>query len=277
VTWLDDLAADDARLGTVFTRIGTFGLIAAVVAGAIGILVVWAFADSMDRSLTVTANAVAAADDTVRLAAETVAVVSESFDTLVPAANLAAGSFEDAAGVIGDTSSVITAEVPAALDAVLAALPAVESAAGIIDAALSALSFFGVDYNPEVPFDEAVAEVAAAIEPLPDQLRAQAEPLDRLATDFEEFGAASAAMSQDLATLQIQLDEASRLLTEYAATATDASLVVSEIQDNLRWQRWLMILAVAIVAVGFAVLQIVPLTLGKRLTTAVGVPGPDES
>lgn len=277
MTWLDDLAADDARLGTVFTRIGTFGLIAAVVAGAIGILVVWAFADSMDRSLTVTANAVAAADDTVRLAAETVAVVSESFDTLVPAANLAAGSFEDAAGVIGDTSSVITAEVPAALDAVLAALPAVESAAGIIDAALSALSFFGVDYNPEVPFDEAVAEVAAAIEPLPDQLRAQAEPLDRLATDFEEFGAASAAMSQDLATLQIQLDEASRLLTEYAATATDASLVVSEIQDNLRWQRWLMILAVAIVAVGFAVLQIVPLTLGKRLTTAVGVPGPDES
>jgi methyl-accepting chemotaxis protein len=269
-SWLDDLAADDTRLGRTFTRIGTFGLIAAVVAGTIGTAVVWSVVNSMDRSLTVTANAVAAADDTVRLAAETVSIVSESFDALVPAANLAAGSFEDAGAVITDSSQVITVDVPDALDSVLDAMPAIESVAGIVDTTLGALAFFGADYEPDVPFDEAVAEVADAIEPLPGLLRAQADPLDRLATDFEDFGVASAAMAQDLAAVQAQLDEASLLLTEYATTAADASLVVADIRDNLSWQRWLMVGGIVLLSLAFAALQIVPLTLGKRLSTDEG-------
>ena len=78
-------------------------------------------------------------------------------------------------------------------------------------------------------------------------------------------------MSDDLAELQAQLDEASRLLTEYAATAADASLVVADIQDNLRWQRWLMVVALLMVAAGFALLQLVPLTLGRRLAAGAEV------
>ena len=254
----------------MFTGVGVFGLIAALILGTIGVAVVWAVTDSMDRSLTVTANAVTAANDTVVLAAETVAIVSESFDTLVPAAGLAAGSFDDASTVITDTSTVVTVDVPDALDAVLDAMPAIESVASIVDGTLRALSLIGVDYDPAVPFDRAVAEVADAIRPLPPQLRAQAEPLDRLAADFGEFGAASAAISEDLAALQVRLDEASRLLTEYAATAADASFVVADIQANLAWQRWLMVLALIVAAVGFALLQVVPLSLGRRLTAGAG-------
>lgn len=273
-SWLDDLAADDARLGRTFTRIGTFGLIAALVAGTIGTAVVWSLVNSMDRSLTVTANAVAAADDTVLLGAETVTIVSEAFDTLVPAANLAAGSFEDAGAVIADSSQVVTVDVPNALDSVLDAMPAIESGAGIIDTTLGALAFFGADYEPDVPFDQAVAAVAEAIEPLPALLRAQADPLDRLANDFEEFGAASAAMARDLAAVQAQLDEASVLLAEYAATAADASLVVADIQDNLSWQRWLMVGGIVLLSSTFAALQIVPLTLGRRLDPGEGTADP---
>ncbi len=265
-SWLDDLAADDARLGRAFRRIGVFGLIAALLAATIGTAVVWSVVNSMERSLTVTATAVAAADDTVQLAAETVAIVSDSFETLVPAAELAAGSFEDAASVIGDSSKVVTVDVPEALDSVVDSMPAIESVAGIIDTTLGALAFFGADYEPEVPFDQAVAEVADAIEPLPAQLRAQAVPLARLAMDFEEFGSASAAMAQDLAAVKTQLDEASRLLTEYAVTAADASLVVADIQDNLTWQRWLMVGGVIVLSLAFASIQIVPLTLGRRIS-----------
>lgn len=269
MTFLDDLATDDARLGKTFTWIGILGLIAALVAGTIGIVVVWSIVDSMDRSLTVTGEAVATADDTVQLAAETVAIVSDSFETLVPAADLAAESFEDAANVIADSSQVVTVDVPNALDSVVDAMPAIERVAGIIDTTLGALAFFGADYQPDVPFDQAVAEVAEAIEPLPVLLRAQAEPLDRLADDFEEFGAASAAMAQDLAALQTQLDEASLLLSEYAAAAADASVVVADIQDNLIWQRRLMIIGVVVLSLAFAALQVVPLTLGRRLSAGV--------
>ena len=116
-----------------------------------------------------------------------------------------------------------------------------------------------------------MAGVAAGIEPLPEQLRAQAEPLEQLASNFEEFAAASAVIAADLEALQIQLDTASRLLTEYAATTTDASLVVADVQNDLSWQRWLVSAAVVLAAVALAALQIVPLTLGNRLRTGATV------
>ncbi len=264
---IDEHATDDARLGRLFTAVGIAGLIAAAILAVLGVIAVWSVAAAMDRSLTVTATAVAAADDTVTLAALTVAIVSDSFDTLVPAASLAAGSFTDAASVIADTSTVVTIDVPNALDAVLDAMPPIERVAGIIDTTLGALSFFGADYDPDVPFAEAVAGVAAGIAPLPEQLRAQAEPLDQLASDFEEFGAASTVIAVDLEALQIQLDTASRLLTEYAATTAGASLVVADVQNDLGWLRWLVSAAVVLAALVLAALQIVPLTLGKRLRT----------
>lgn len=262
-----NLATDDARLGRLFTTIGIAGLIAAAILAVLGVIAVWSVAAAMDRSLTVTATAIAAADDTVTLAAQTVAIVSDSFDTLVPAASLAAGSFTDAASVIADTSTVVTLDVPNALDAVLDAMPPIERVAGIIDTTLGALSFFGADYDPDVPFAEAVAGVAAGIAPLPEQLRAQAGPLDQLASDFEEFGAASTVIAVDLEALQIQLDTASRLLTAYAATTAGASLVVADVQNDLGWLRWLVSAAVVLAALVLAAVQIVPLTLGSRLRT----------
>jgi len=263
--WFSALAEDDDRLARVFTILGVGGLIAAVVAGLLGIAVVLTAAYSMDRSLGVTADAVTAADETVALAADTVGIVNESFDTVVPSSEIAATAFEDAGTVIAGTTQVVTGDVPDALDAVLAAMPAIESAASVVDGALRVLSFVGVEYDPEVPFGEAVAELETALAPLPAQLRAQAAPLNALAVDFEAFGVAASEIADDLGALQGQLDEAERLLDEYSSTAEEATVVIADIQSDLKWQRWLMVIAVLLVAVGFAAIQVVPLALAERL------------
>jgi hypothetical protein len=225
----------------------------------------------MDRSLDVTAAAVIAADETVALAADTIGIVSESFDTLVPSAGLAADAFGDAATVIAETNTVVTVDVPDALDAVLDAMPAIESAATVVDGALRVLSFVGVDYDPEVPFGEAIAELETALADLPNQLRAQAEPLDALAEDFDEFGEATAEIADDLVALQLRLDEAERLLATYSSTAEEATAVVADIQSDLKWQRWLMVAAVLLVALGFGAIQVVPLALAERLRAGLPV------
>ncbi|MEA2009261.1 MAG: hypothetical protein U9N78_00995, partial [Actinomycetota bacterium] len=185
---LSALAGDDQRLGRLFTILGIGGLVASLVAGLLGIAVVVTLTSSADQSLAVTVAAVETADETVALAADTLGIVSESFDTLVPSAELAATTFEDAAVVIADSAVVVTVDIPDALDAVVGAMPAIETTAEIIDNALRVLNFVGVDYEPEVPFDEAVAELTDAIDDLPEELRSQAEPLASLAADFEEFG-----------------------------------------------------------------------------------------
>jgi hypothetical protein len=265
MNWFSALAEDDARLARVFSALGVGGLLAAVVAGLLSIAVVLTVANSMDRSLVVTADAVAAADNTVALAADTVGVVSESFDTLVPSADIAATAFEDAGAVIAGTTNVVAIDVPDALDAVLDAMPAIESAATVVDGALRVLSFVGVEYDPEVPFGEAVAALETALAPLPAQLRAQAEPLNALAVDFEAFGVATAEIAGDLEALQAQLDEAELLLADYSSTAEEATVVIADIQSDLDWQRWLTVVAVLLVAGVFATMQIVPLALAQRL------------
>jgi len=273
MSWFSAIAGDDARLAQLFTGLGLGGLAAAVVAAILGIAVVLTAANSMDRSLVVTADAVAAADATVALAADTIGIVSESFDTLVPSTEIAAAAFGDAGAVIEGTTQVVTVDVPDALDAVVAAMPAIESAATVVDGALRVLSFVGVDYDPDVPFGEAVGELKTAIAPLPAQLRAQATPLEALAADFEAFGDAAMVIADDLAALQAQLDESERLLDAYSSTAAKATLVVADIQSDLQWQRWLMVMVVLLLAAGFAAMQIVPLALAERLKAGVSATG----
>jgi len=264
VNRLEAFARDDERLGRFLTILGIGGLVAVLVAGVLGAVLVVAAGSSMERSLDVTADAVAAADETVALAAETVGVVSDSFDTLVPSAELAASAFEDAHDVFGDTVKVVTVDVPDGLDAVVDALPAIESVAAIIDNTLGFLSFLGVDYNPEVPFDEAVAELEVAIGDLPQQLRDQAEPLASLHDDFASFGTSASDIADDLAALQTSLDEAQGLLDTYAETTEAATAVIADIRSDLAWQRWVALLAVVLVTAALAALQVVPILLGRR-------------
>jgi hypothetical protein len=263
---LSALAGDDQRLGRLFTILGIGGLVASLVAGVLGIVVVMTLTRSADQSLAVTMAAVETAAETVALAADSLGIVSESFDTRVPSAELAAATFEDAAVVIADSAVVVAVDIPDALDAVVDAMPAIETTAEIIDNALRVLSFVGVDYAPELPFDEAVSALTVAIEDLPDQLRSQAVPLASLASDFEEFGTATVEMADDLAELQSQLEEAELLLDSYAATAGEATAVVTAIRDDLQWQRWLMVLVVILATSAFAVTQAVPILLGRRFT-----------
>ncbi|MFV9672854.1 MAG: hypothetical protein ACNYZH_06470, partial [Acidimicrobiia bacterium] len=121
---LSALAGDDQRLGRLFTILGVGGLVASLIAGILGIAVVMTLTQSADQSLAVTVEAVETADETVALAAETLGIVSESFDTLVPSAELAAETLDDAAAVIADTAVVVAVDVPEALDAVVDAMPA---------------------------------------------------------------------------------------------------------------------------------------------------------
>ena|GEM_PF-2920956 len=267
---LEELARDDERLGRFLTVIGISGLVAVLVAGVLGIGIVAVLGSSMERSLDVTADAVAAADETVALAAETVGVVADSFDTLVPSAELAASAFEDANEVFGDTVEVVTVDVPDGLDAVVDALPAIERVAAIIDNTLGFLSFVGVDYNPEVPFDEAVAELEVAIADLPQQLRDQAEPLASLQEDFSSFGTSASDIAVDLAALQTSLDEAQRLFDTYAETTEAATAAVEDIRGDLAWVRWMALLAVILITAALAGLQAVPILLGRRFNNSGG-------
>lgn len=74
-----------------------------------------------------------------------------------------------------DLGRVLTEEVPAALEAVRAALPGLEDSARVLDRTMRALRLVGVDYDAEVPLDEAVAGIDSSLATIPETLRSQSE------------------------------------------------------------------------------------------------------
>jgi len=130
------------------------------------------------------------------IAQESLSLVASSLDQLDTAADRVelaiSTSSETLAGVeeaVGDSSieleamaqtgeelgRVLTEEVPAALEAVRAALPGLEDSARVLDRTMRALSLVGVDYDAEVPLDQAVAGIDASLATIPETLRSQSE------------------------------------------------------------------------------------------------------
>ena len=258
--------ADDQRLGRVFIAIGVFGLAIALLIGTVGVAVVIRLSGSMERSLDAAANALESVDGTVELAATTIGTLSGSLDTVVAVTDRAEEAFGAAAGVVDQSGTVVTTDVPDGLDAVLAALPAIERVAAVVDGTLRALSFVGIGYDPETPFDEAVADLELALGDLPGRLRAQEQPLADLADVFRGFGTSSVLIARDLEMVQTQVDAALLVLDEFESTTAEASMLIANIQDDLVMLRVLLLAAVVLLAAVLAALQIVPLAFGYRLT-----------
>ena len=258
--------ADDLRLGRAFIAIGVFGLAIALLIGTVGVVVVIRLSGSMERSLAAATSALESVDGTVELAATTIGTMSGSLDTVVAVTDRAEEALHDAAGIVDESGTVVTTDVPDGLDAVLAALPAIERVAAVVDGTLRALSFVGVGYDPETPFDEAVADLETALGDLPGRLRAQEQPLADLAEVFRGFGTSSVLIARDLEMVQSQVDDALLLLDEFASTTGEAAVLIANIQDDLAMLRVLLLGAVVLLAAVLAALQVVPLALGYRLT-----------
>lgn len=266
--------ADDQRLGRVFLAIGVFGLAIAVLIGTVGVVVVIRLSGSMERSLAAATSALDSVDGTVELAATTIGTMSGSLDTVVAVTDRAEEALDAAAGIVDESGSVVTTDVSDGLDAVLAALPAIERVAAVVDGTLRALSFVGVGYDPETPFDEAVADLETALGDLPGRLRAQEQPLADLADVFRGFGTSSVLIARDLEMVQTQVDDALLLLDEFESTTAEAGVLVSKIQDDLVMLRLLLLGAVVLLAAVLAALQVVPLAFGYRLTRSQTVDAP---
>ncbi len=146
-------------------------------------------------------------------------------------------------------------------------LPTIESIAGSIDTALRTISRapFGPDYQPDQPFDEAIADLSAAVAPLPAELRALSGDLGGIARSTRAMSGQLAVLVRDVDQLDRQLRQVSTLIDRYVASAVEARGLAStsrrDLASSARWTRFLMTALATLFALG----QIVPIWLGLRL------------
>ena len=129
------------------TAVGVVAIVSSVIGLVLGLIMVGNLSDYLEESVGVTESALGAVDETLSL----IESVTTEVEGAIGSAAQSIGSVSDAAtAASGDLQSVadfLGGELHDSIQALLDTMPAAIQTAGVIDRTLSALSFFGVDYD----------------------------------------------------------------------------------------------------------------------------------
>lgn len=170
--------------------------------------------------------------------------------------------------LLESTAELLGQELPQTVESTHEALVSAQDGAAAIDTVLRGLSgiaLLGVDYNPEQPLDESMAQTAASLEPLPESLRAVEEDLMTSRADLRAVRAELETTGRDLEQLSEELATMADSLQGYAGDlrrTADELDRVAELAPSAG--RWMGILG-GLAALGFAASQYAAVRVGGML------------
>jgi hypothetical protein len=259
------LVAIDRRTGSVLRALAVGGVVVALIL----VVVAWEFLGDLERnvdqSLRIGEDAAATLGETIDLAAAVIAAVDSGIVTLDEVLDTVALGLGDASDVAGSTSD-LSVTIADSIDDVDVALAQVESLAGTIDTALRAVSRIplGPDYNPEVSYPEAIADLRTALEPVDARMRSLAAELDDFATSSGSVGPTLDALQGDLVDARDALAESEALLDRYRAAADEAGELAASSRNDLESSMWWARLTAVLLGMWIIAAQYVPWWLGSR-------------
>jgi ABC-type transporter Mla subunit MlaD len=255
--------------------VGSIAIVASVIGLVLGMVMVGNLSDYLEESVGVTESALVAVEETLGL----IESVATEVEGAVGNAAQSIGAISEAAATassdLDTVADFLDEDLSASIQALLDTMPAAIQTAGVIDNTLSALSFVGVNYNPDQPFDESLMAVEEALEGIPTQLNTQAEAIRGLVPVSQQFAEDAAATSESFETLSSELASSQQVVDSYRATLEQAQAVVERTRSSLSTTTWLLRLIIVLMTVTGVALGLGLYTLG-RAALPPSPPPPDQ-
>ena len=248
---------------------GVTGAIAGLAAAILAWSVIGETATASSRSLEIADGLLESVSGTVTSVEDALVAVSEGLRTTQQSAADASVTLTQLSALTSHLGELVSDEVPGSLDSVRASLAPIQATAGVIDGTLTALSFFGVDYDPEIPLDEAIDDLDQRLADIPADLRRQGPLIDSAADSLSEVGSDTLVIAGDLSDLRRELIATAGPLAGYQETIADVGLLLEDVETNLTGPLGALKWVMAIIALGLAVTQTVPITFGLWLLQEV--------
>ncbi|HEX2155084.1 MAG TPA: hypothetical protein VHL52_14055 [Acidimicrobiia bacterium] len=236
--------------------------IASAVAGWIGLGVI-------DATLTLAPEAASAAgpsENLTEVVDDTLSEVRTALVTLGSITDQVAASTDEAANVVEEVADLSTGQIPATLASLEEALPALIDTAAVIDETMRTLSFLGVDYEPQVPLDEAFQEVQSELDGLPEQINEEGERLAALVAEIRTTGTDTGLLADQITTIEASLAEAQAQIGTYG-DAIDGLDRFSEVSRQLIGAIPIARIALIVLAVCGLLVGAMGWNLANRLST----------
>ncbi len=267
------VVAIDRRTGSVLRASAIGGVVVSLVL----MVVAWDFLGDLERnvdqSLRIGEDAAVTLGETIDLAAAVIAAVDSGIVTLDEVLDTVELGLADASDVAASTSD-LSVTIADSIDDVDVALRQVESLAATIDSALRAVSRIplGPDYDPEVSYPEAIADLRAALEPVDAEMRSLAAELDGFAESSGSVGPTLDELQGDLVDARAALAESDALIERYRSAADEAGALAARSRDDLDSSMWWARFTAVLLGLWIIAAQYVPWWLGSRSRPAAVVP-----
>jgi hypothetical protein len=238
----------------VLTAAGVSVAVASIIGLILGLALVSSLADDLRATMTLSRSAIGAIGYTIEVLDDIAGRIDESLDAAAGSVSGASATAGAAATALEDVATFLEDQLPEQLESIRQSMPAAIQAAGAIDSTLSALSFFGVDYSPDEPFDDSLRRVETALAGLPEDLRTQSESLRGLVPVAIELSDEADRLALALTGLQEELGSLDELTDSYQMTVGQAEATIEDTESSLAGTAWLLRgLVVAAAVAGLAV------------------------
>jgi methyl-accepting chemotaxis protein len=235
-----------------------------------GLLLTRSLGDDLSSTVTVSRSALEAIKETIEVVDVVAADTAATLESAAASVDSASTTVEGAVSSIEQMADFLDEELPTTIESIQATMPAAIQTANAIDATLSTLSFFGVDYDPDEPFGDSLARLSFALASLPVELRAQSESLRLLLPSAEQLAGQTGELSDSMGELTQNLEGLSALTDRYGTTLMEAELVIERTDASVDRSLWLIRGLVTIVAVAGMAVGVALISVARSLETIVG-------
>ncbi|MCB8981135.1 MAG: hypothetical protein H6657_27335 [Ardenticatenaceae bacterium] len=269
-------------LGVVMLVIGVGGIVLAILGARLGHSLVDRIATNFDQTLQLTSQSLDTVSETLALAKSSITDVNTVMETAESTADDLAQTVTDTRPLLGQISDVASTQVPDSLETIQQAFPSLEQVAGVIDSTLTTLNNFridenilglnlkydlGIDYDPEVPFDQSVKELGEGLEGLPESLRTIEIYINVANNNLQTVSQDIRNLADDLETVNGRINELDPILDEYLRLITTTNDRTRQLRGQITDEVQSVKKGITFAMVWLAITQVAPLYLGWELVT----------
>jgi chromosome segregation ATPase len=244
---------------------GVIVIVLSVAGLLLGLQLTRSLADDLRSTVTVSQSALMAIDQTIEAVDGIAADTATSLETASESIDSASANVEGAMVAVEQMADFLDEDLPDTIESIQSAMPAAIQTAAAIDTTLSALSLFGVDYDPEEPFGQSLARVNAALASLPAELRTQSESLSLMVPSAEDLAGETADLSRSVADLSDRLAGFTDLTESYQTTLVEAEAAIEQTDASVDTSLWLIRALVAGMALAGVLVGVGLLATGRSL------------
>jgi ABC-type transporter Mla subunit MlaD len=218
-------------------------MIVALVLSVFSLIAIGAWFDTLADSFAVTSDAVEAVDSTITVVDDALEVLDETLTGVDGVFESTDRTLSEVSAVVLSSGTLLQDEIPGQIDALQSAMEGLIGTANVVDGVLSAISiisFVGVDYDPAVPLDDALADVNQRLGDVGDSLSGYSADLFSVAVSLNRLGEDLGGVGDSLGSLRSQVGESRQLISQYQEAAGSARELIDDAVGRLSGQAWLV-------------------------------------